>query len=88
MILIIMKQERTIMSKTKYNIAPLVRARKLQRMSRIDVAVRIGRSENYVAQIETGRKVPGEKTVFAMSELLNVPMSEVMGDAPKGRRTA
>ncbi len=82
MMLIIMKQERTIKSKTKYNVAPLVRARKEQRMSRTEVAVKIGRSENYLAQIETGRKAPGEKTIFAMSELLNVPMSELM---PKGR---
>jgi ribosome-binding protein aMBF1 (putative translation factor) len=61
----------------KYNIAPLIRARQLKRWSATELAAKIGRSENMVRKIESGTRT-SEKTIFKMSEVLEVPMEEIL----------
>lgn len=71
---------------TKYNIQPLKKARQLKRWSLTELAAKIGLTENMVRKIESGDRRPSEKTVFRMSEVLDVPMEEVL--AEKARRRA
>ncbi len=64
------------MKEHKYNVAPLVRARELKRMSRAQLAAKIDRTENMVWKIEHGTST-SERTIFAMSRALDVPISEL-----------
>jgi transcriptional regulator with XRE-family HTH domain len=68
---------------TKYNIKPLDRARQLKRLSTTQLAARIGLSDAMVRSIFTGRRRPSEKTVFAMSQVLDVPMEEIIAVSRK-----
>ncbi len=68
----------------KYNIEPLARGRRLKRMSYTQLAVEVGLSENMVYRILTGSRSTSEKTIFRMSEVLDVPMEKIL----KGRKSA
>jgi transcriptional regulator with XRE-family HTH domain len=72
---------------TAYNIEPFKRARQLKRWSLAELAFKVGLSENMVRLIENGKRRPSEKTAFRMSEVLEVPMQEILMGTKK-RRTA
>jgi transcriptional regulator with XRE-family HTH domain len=64
----------------KFNVQPLIEARRQKRWTREEVAVRINRSSQTVYQVESGRS-ENERTVMAMSEVLDVPMEALRLEA-------
>jgi transcriptional regulator with XRE-family HTH domain len=60
----------------KYDVKPLIKARLKKRLSRAHVAAGIGTTEQTIRNVENG-KSQSEKTVFAISALLEVPMDKL-----------
>lgn len=75
------------MKDVSFRIEPLKRARQEQGLSFTKVAAAVDMTENYIRQIESGRRRLTEKLAFKMSKLLNVPMTQIMVE-PKRRRSA
>lgn len=71
---------------TKFNLEAMKRARQLKRLSLTALAAQVGLSENMVRKIENGERYASEKTAFKLSEVLDLPMEEILPN--KGRRRA
>jgi transcriptional regulator with XRE-family HTH domain len=69
----------------KYNIEPLIAARQLKRLSLTQLAAQVGVTESMIRKIENGDRA-SEKTIFKMSEVLDVPMSEILPPKTKRRK--
>lgn len=61
----------------KFNPKPLIRARRLKRWTRERLAVEIGKSPDMIYKVERGLRA-SERTIFAMSEKLGVPMEKLL----------
>lgn len=61
----------------KVNVKPLIKARRLRRWSTAKLAAEIGLSDAMVRKIESGERT-SEKTIFKMSEVLEVPMEKIL----------
>ena len=59
--------------------------RQERRMSQMDLALEAGISQDFLAMIETGRKVPTIMTIFKLAKALNVRAAALMEDCDTGR---
>jgi transcriptional regulator with XRE-family HTH domain len=55
----------------------VIRRRTELRLTRQQLAERVGKSYPYVSQIETDKRVPSMRTMHALAEALEVPLNEL-----------
>lgn len=58
----------------------LIRARKMRRLSQLQLAQRSGISQQAISKLESGKSSPSEYTIRQLAAALQVPMSALLED--------
>jgi transcriptional regulator with XRE-family HTH domain len=59
---------------------PIKRYREARGLTQRQLADQIGRSPSFLSHVENGDYLPSTKTLLALSRVLGVPISDLLGD--------